>query len=76
MQVIQRKPYDNFVQACKSPETRREYTAGLKRFLVHYKIGDWERLEKLQLKESQTVLFIYYIFKNKFRHIVSTSGNN
>jgi hypothetical protein len=56
LQVIRRKPWDNFIQSIGNPETRKEYVAGLKRFLVHYKIGRWEQLEKLQLKESESLL--------------------
>jgi integrase len=56
LQVIQRKPYDNFIQSIGNPETRREYVAGLKRFLVYFKIGKWEKLEQLQLKESEPLI--------------------
>jgi hypothetical protein len=57
LQVIQRKPYDNFIQSIGNPETRREYIAGLKRFLVHFKIGNkWEKLEQLQLKDSEPLI--------------------
>ena len=40
MQIAVMSPYDKFIHSCKSEVTKKEYTAALKRFMIHYEIKD------------------------------------
>lgn len=54
MQVVQRRPWDNFLGTCKTEKTRKEYSQYLRLFLIHYKIGP--DLEKLSVLDSIEIM--------------------
>ena len=36
---VERRPWDNFMQSCKTPKTRNNYIKDLRLFMIKYKIG-------------------------------------
>lgn len=51
---VERKPWDNFTQACKTEETRLRYVEALRLFMIHYNIGP--ELQKLSVKASEEIM--------------------
>jgi integrase len=51
---VERKPFDNFIQACQTDKTRGHYVAALRLFMTKYKIGP--SLESLSIEESTKIM--------------------
>ncbi len=55
MQVISyKKPFDRFIDAIDNEKTKREYVSCLRLFIIHYKVGRWEQIEKQPLRDSES----------------------
>jgi hypothetical protein len=59
------KPFDNFVDACKTEKTKKEYIAGLRLFMIHYRVGP--SLEELSIEDSIPIM------KNSCQEILKLS---
>lgn len=48
------KPWNNFTDACRTEKTKKEYIAGLRLFMIHYRIAP--ELQKLSIEDSIPIM--------------------